>query len=879
MDAPSPPLAAALRARAPDRSPEPSPSGRGGWRGRFLVQQHAFPRPHYDLRLEMDGGALESWTLPEGPSLGPEVRRRAVHGESDLAGREDLEGGDGPDGGAVIVWDEGGYHFPDPAAGRTQLERGRLELELQGHKLCGHWTLVRESGPGADWRLVRRAAGPAPEPDATDRYARSVRSGLTLEEIQDPDAVRTTVRARLRALQAPRAEVVAREQGLMLATLATRPPEGEDWLFEVKYDGVRVLAERRGDAVTLLGRSGRVVTGSYPEIVAALRALVFGEFVLDGEIVALDARGTPSFQRLQARIGLTRPADVTRAMATVPVQAVFFDCLALEGHDLRSLPLAARKACLGRVLPPLGVARPSDHVDGAGPAALEVAAAAGLEGIVAKQRASPYVPRRSDAWLKIKCQRQQEFVIGGYTDPQGARAGFGALHLGLYDGARLVYVSKVGTGFGGAELERLWRRLGPLRRDTTPFDVGTPSGRGHHWVEPRLVAEVRYTDWTRDRGIRHPTYLGLRDDIRPEDCRREDPAAEDDSGGLPSSIDRARPPAATSPAPLASTSPGQPGAPASWVRPTDLDTVLWPADGFTKGDLVAYYDAIAPALLPYLRDRPIIVTRYPDGITGRAVLRTGAPERAPSWIRIARVPLATGHDAACLVVDDAEALRYVANLGAIPVYAWSARVDSLGCPDWLVLDLEPQGAPFSAVARVGQAARPAAGRARAPELRQDLGRHRPPRPGAARRPLHARAGGHAGPRARDARRRRRAGDRHAGALPRRRGGRHRPRRRRAQRPRSYHRRAVLRLAGGRGPRLLPARMAGGDRAARPNALHDPYRPGADRPRGRPAPTGPRSRDRPGRRARAARGPRQALGSRTVKTAPPSGRVAPVTAPP
>jgi bifunctional non-homologous end joining protein LigD len=656
----------------------------------------------------MDGGALESWTLPEGPSLDQQVGRRAVHGESDLVGRGDLEGAipsvDGPGGGAVIVWDEGGYHSPDPAAARTQLERGRLELEFKGHKLRGEWTLARERGPGTDWRLVRKAAGAVPEPDATDRYPRSVRSGLTLEEILDPDAVRATVRARLHALQAPRAEVVAREQGLMLATLATRPPEGEDWLFEVKYDGVRVLAERRGDAVTLLGRSGRVVTGSYPEIVAALRALVFDEFVLDGEIVALDARGTPSFQRLQARMGLTRPADVARAMATVPVQAVFFDCLALEGHDLRSLPLAARKACLGRVLPPLGVARPSDHVDGAGPAALEAAAAAGLEGIVAKRRTSPYVPRRSDAWLKIKCHRRQEFVIGGYTDPQGARARFGALHLGLYDGARLVYVSKVGTGFGGDELERLWRRLGPLRRDTTPFDVGTPSGRGHHWVEPRLVAEVRYTDWTRDGGIRHPTYLGLRDDIRPEDCRRELPAAEDDSGGVPPSIDRARPKAATSPAPVAATPPGPREAPASRLRPTHFDTVLWPGEGFTKSDLVAYYDAIAPAMLPYLRDRPIVVTRYPDGIAGRAVLRTGAPERAPSWIRTARVRSATGRDAACLVVDDAEALRYVANLGAVPIYAWSARVASLGRPDWLVLDLEPQCAPFSAVARVGQVA-------------------------------------------------------------------------------------------------------------------------------------------------------------------------------
>ena len=289
---------------------------------------------------------------------------------------------------------------------------------------------------------------------------------------QAPCATRSAQSSGLR--EAPIRPVRAREQGFMLATLADRAPEGPDWLFEIKYDGVRVLAERRGDAVTLLGRSGQVVTARYPEIVAALRALAFDQLLIDGEIVALDARGVPSFQRLQARMGLTRPGDVARAMAAVPVEAVFFDCLALEGHDLRRVPLAARKGCLQRVLPPLGVTRYGDHVEGAGAAFLEAAAEARLEGILAKRAASTYVARRSDAWLKIKCHRRQEFVIGGYTEPQGSRARFGALHIGVYDGGRLVYVSKVGTGFDGAELERLWQRLEPLRRDSSPFDAGTP---------------------------------------------------------------------------------------------------------------------------------------------------------------------------------------------------------------------------------------------------------------------------------------------------------------------------------------------------------------------------------------------------------------------
>jgi bifunctional non-homologous end joining protein LigD len=529
-------------------------------------------------------------------------------------------------------------------------------------------------------------------------------------QTRDPQGLEGTVgrgrsgtgelQALLGALRAPRAEVAAREQGLMLTTLATRPPESADWLFEVKYDGVRVLAERRGDVVTLLGRSGQVVTGRYPELVSALRALAFDRFLIDGEIVALGPRGVPSFQRLQARMGLTRPDDVARAMATVPVEAVFFDCLALEGHDLRPLPLVARKACLQRVLPPRGVARFGDHVEGAGPAFLEAAAEAGLEGIVAKLRTSAYVPRRSDAWLKIKCHRRQEFVIGGYTDPQGSRARFGALHVGLYDGARLVYVSKVGTGFDGAELERLWKKLGPIRRETSPFDAGTPAGRGHHWVEPRLVVEVRYTDWTRDGGIRHPTYLGLRDDVRPEDCRREMPDRDDWPEEAPSRIGAERAADATPPL----TTAPEDGAPAARVRLTHLDKVFWPAEGYTKGDLVRYYDVIAPTMLPYLRDRPIVLTRYPDGVAGKSFFQKDAPEFARPWVRTARVySKDTGRGIEYFVVDQAEALRYVANLGTIPIHAWSARVPSLERPDWLVLDLDPKGAPFTDVVRVAQA--------------------------------------------------------------------------------------------------------------------------------------------------------------------------------
>ncbi len=272
-------------------------------------------------------------------------------------------------------------------------------------------------------------------------------------------------------------------------------------------------------------------------------------------------------------------------------------------------------------------------------------------------------------------------------------------------------MSKVGTGFDGPELERLWQRLEPLRQDSSPFDAGTPAGRGHHWVEPRLVCEVRFTDWTRDGGIRHPTYVGLRDDVRPETCRREMLDADDWAGDLErvqteteiaAAAGPATPPEADADAAMSGTAPASRSA--SRVRLTNLDKVFWPAEGYTKGDLVRYYDAIAPWLLPYLRDRPIVLTRYPDGIAGKSFFQKDAPEFAPDWVRTERVySKDTDRDIDYFVVDDAEMLRYVANMGTIPIHVWSARVPTLERPDWLVLDLDPKGAPFTDVVRVAQA--------------------------------------------------------------------------------------------------------------------------------------------------------------------------------
>ena len=693
----APQLEAYRKKRDPERTPEPFGGRRPGGGRMFVVQKHAARRLHYDVRLEMDG-VLKSWAVPKGPSVHAEEKRLAVHVEDHPIEYADFEGVIAPGNygaGSVIVWDRGWYRSAKPEDPLEQLRRGKLEVELFGYKLRGRWTLARMSGSEKDWLLLKKADGAAASDELVDRYPQSILSGLTVEEMADVPGRLASIRQHLDTLDAPRREVPAGSQPFMLATLDERAPSDKGWLFEIKFDGVRVLAARRGEQVALYGRSGQLITGRYPDLARALLALPVEHFVIDGEIVALDERGRPSFQRLQPRMALTDPREIEAAAARVPVEGVFFDCLALDGHDLRRLPLAQRKDCLRLLVPPLGPVHYVDHVLEHGPAFLEAANEQRLEGIVAKKAASSYTGGRSRDWIKVKCQRRQEFVIGGYTDPQGSRGHFGALHIGVYDGARLVYVSKVGTGFDRAGLKSLWEKLQPLARATPPFDTGAiPKGKSHHWVEPRLVCEVRFSDWTNDGGIRHPTFIALRSDKRPEECRREAIQTPPEIPSHPSPPLRGRGPGEGVAAVVASKE----------VKLTNLKKMFWPADGYTKGDLVSYYERVAPLLLPYLRDRPLVLTRYPDGITGKSFFQKDAPEFTPAWVRTERVYSKDAErEIDYFVVDDVESLRYLANSGTIPLHLWASRLGSLERPDWLVLDLDPKGAPFTDVVKVARA--------------------------------------------------------------------------------------------------------------------------------------------------------------------------------
>ncbi len=672
--------------RDPGRTPEPFGVERAGAGSRFVIQKHGARRLHYDLRLEMDG-VLKSWAVPKGPSIRAHEKRLAVHVEDHPVEYADFEGIIPPDNygaGSVIVWDRGQYRLIKPGDPVEQLEGGKLEVEFFGHKMRGLWTLARMSKSAKDWLLLKKADSFAGTDELIDRYPQSVISGLTLEEMADLPAKLSELREHLQKLKAPKKTFSARSQPLMLATLQERPFSEPEWIFEIKYDGVRLLAERNGDTIELYGRNGTEITNRYPELTEALRKLPIEHYIIDGEIVALDERGQPSFQRLQARMHLTSARDIQLGMAAAPVEGFFFDCLALEGYDLRSLPLINRKEFLKSFLPLLGQAHYSDHVVEAGIAFFDAASERGLEGIVAKKASSRYVGGRSRDWIKVKCQRRQEFVIGGYTDPQGERAYFGALHLGIYRAQKLVYVSKVGTGFDTKTLKSIWEKMQPLAQAKSPFAERGPTGRGHHWVEPKLVCEVRFSDWTHDGGIRHPAFLGMRTDKKPEECQKDETAP----------LILPEPPLSV---------PLEEG-PAKQVKFTNLKKIFWPDEGYTKGDLIEYYRTIAPFLLPYLKDRPLVLTRYPDGIAGKSFFQKDAPEFVPSWVRREKIySKDTDRDIGYIIVNDLETLLYVINMGTIPLHLWSSRINSLERPDWLVLDLDPKGAPFAHVVKVARA--------------------------------------------------------------------------------------------------------------------------------------------------------------------------------
>jgi bifunctional non-homologous end joining protein LigD len=668
-------LASYRAKRSADATPEPLGGTERGRSGVFVVQKHAATRLHYDLRLEHDG-VLMSWAVPAGISLDPEIKRFAAHTEDHPLEYADFEGvipkaeyG----GGEVVVWDRGALTWDeDPDAG---MEKGKLLFSLAGYKLHGQWTLVQMKDP-KEWLLIKKPDGWHRTDDDHTFDERSILTGLTVEDLMNEDDRTERLSNDLLAVGAVSAKVEASALDLMLAGTGEAPFSDEDWLFEVKYDGYRLVAEKDDRSVSLRYRSGLDATAIFPEIVSAVRRLPFEQLVIDGEVVVLQDDGTPSFQLLQKRGRLSNRRDIAKAAARLPATFFGFDLIGFEGLDTRRVSLLDRKAALGEVMPRLGPLRFADHFIGVGEALFEQAVEMGLEGVMAKRSDSAYLGRRSDSWLKIRRERVGTFAIVGYTHGKGSRSGLGALHIGAMRDGVVTYAGRVGSGLSQATIKDLRTRLDD-DISAAPRVAGDTDDVGDDtvWVLPRFQCTVRFKEVTEGGALRHPAFEGYEEIDLDQITELETDVR---NAPAPSVVD------------------------ARSSDPTNVDKVFWPDDGFTKGDLIDYYTAVADHLLPYLTDRPLVLDRFPDGIYGKSFFQKNAPDFVPDWIRTERV--GDGDKGSTyFVVDDVESLRYLANLASIPLHLWASRLSTLDYPDWCVLDLDPKEAPLTSVVTVAKA--------------------------------------------------------------------------------------------------------------------------------------------------------------------------------
>jgi bifunctional non-homologous end joining protein LigD len=480
----------------------------------------------------------------------------------------------------------------------------------------------------------------------------------------------------------------------MKSFLADTPPKGDDWLFEVKWDGVRAICFVDEKSVRMTSRTGHSCERQYPELSVIGHHMTAKQAVLDGEICMLDKNGVSSFSLIQPRIAVSDPNTISHLARRAPATLFVFDLLYLDGYDLRNVSLIERKRALAAILQPSPVMRYSDHFVNQGAEMLQAARATGLEGILAKRATSKYESKRSQDWLKIKIVSQQEFIICGYTT--GERDYFSSLVLGLFDNGKLVYAGNVGTGFDQSLLELIFRRIEPLTTAHSPFAETPQMLRAAIWVRPEVVCEVKFASWTEDQRLRAPVFLGLRPDVDPTECVRESTAMAEEK------------PAATGREQLLTGKAEEAilTVDNQRLKFTHLNKVFYPAEGYTKRDLLNYYDAVAGLLLPYLRDRPLSLKRYPDGISGEYFFQKDTHDRVPSWVRVEAIY--SEHKKAptrWVIAENRATLLYLTNLGCIDQNPWMSRAGTLESPDFMLIDLDPQGCTFERIIEAAQLVR------------------------------------------------------------------------------------------------------------------------------------------------------------------------------
>lgn len=715
-------LAAYRRKRDFRRTPEPAgkPATTGGWL--YVVQKHAASHLHYDFRLQL-GDRLLSWAVPKGPSLDPSVKRLAMHVEDHPVAYGSFEGiipqGE-YGGGTVMLWDRGTW-TPEGDAEQGYRD-GKLHFTLHGEKLKGEWVLVRPSPRGGApvekqaWLLfkVRDKYARAGGSDILEQKPLSVLSGRDMEKIAaSPQrvwkskpatapaakkkastaksaAAKSTTKARRKPKAKLKLDLADAPPGAMprkvtpqLATLVKDAPTGDQWLSEIKFDGYRMIARLQDHQIKFYSRNQLDWTARLPHLVEALEKLGLRQAVLDGEVVALEANGASSFQALQ---------NAFREKRSDQLVYYLFDVLHLDGKNVGKLPLLKRKQLLEQIVGgQSGPLRYSEHVVGGAPALFREACKLRLEGIICKRSDRPYHPGRSADWLKVKCGHREEFVIGGFTPPAGSRQGFGALLLGYHDAqGKLIYAGRVGTGFSDDLLVELSARLKGGEQKDSPFANlrgKTGVARGVHWVKPRLVAQVEFGEWTRDGHLRHPAFLGLRQDKVAQEVTLERPAplsAVEPLVARTKTTTKTKTKTAAAPLNTQDTIAKLPPG----TRLTHPDKVLYPDIGLTKADLAAYYAQIADWILPQLADRPLVLVRCPDGQAGESFYQKHAGVGTPDALR--RIPIVEKRKTFDYVaVDDLPGLLSLVQISTLEIHVWGSRADKLEMPDRLVFDLDP----------------------------------------------------------------------------------------------------------------------------------------------------------------------------------------------